>query len=130
MALQGGMGGEKWPWTGRRGGLESHFEVSGQTFRPICTLLEIHGKPKEKIMFIEGWRGSGRPNRSHLGPKVAPTRGQGSQNNLEEGRQRARTAKIEQVKSTCLSELWESMETSRKSDQAGSKNYLSDKSYD
>lgn len=43
---------------------------------------------------------------------------------------RVRRAKVAPSESCCLSELWCGMHRDRKSDQVGSTNYLSDKSYE
>ena len=54
---------------------------------PQSRAQRVSGRPK--------WprTGSGRSSRSHLGPKVAPKRGQDSQNDVEQGRWRDQSSK-------------------------------------
>ncbi len=52
-------------------------------------------------MFFRGLRGSGHPSCSHLDHKVAPKRGQDSQNDIENGRQRCQSGRS--VRSCCRS---------------------------
>ena len=72
--------------------------------------------------------------RRNLSPKVPPKRGHDRQSILEEGRRSARTARMEYLEATCLSELWSGIapgwESSGTRIGSDPKVYLTGRTYD
>ena len=100
-------------------GLGPTFE-SNIVEKPVVVILM--SRLRETITF----EGSGRPSWSHLVHKVAPRRRPG-QLKWRSGQKRRR---VRSVRSTCLKDVWDSVQTRPDLSQTGPKNYQSDKSYD